>query len=75
MYRSLVALGELPSEKKKNVALSDFSDAGEIAGYAQEALQALVERGVVTGSNSKLSPKDVTTRAQAAQVIYNLLSR
>lgn len=72
LYRSLIALGELPSEEK-NVALSDFSDAGEIAGYAQEALQALVERGVVTGSNSKLSPKDVTTRAQAAQVIYNLL--
>lgn len=74
LYRSLVALGELPSEKKA-VALSDFGDAGEIAGYAQEALQALVERGVVTGANSKLSPKEVTTRAQAAQVIYNLLSK
>jgi hypothetical protein len=74
LYRSLVALGELPSEKKA-VTLSDFGDVGDIAGYAQEALQALVERGVVTGANSKLSPKEVTTRAQAAQVIYNLLSK
>jgi len=74
LYRSLVALGELPSEKTA-ATLAGFSDAGQIAGYAQEALQALVERGVVTGANGKLNPKEVTTRAEAAQVIYNLLSK
>jgi hypothetical protein len=74
LYRSLVELGELPSEKT-TATLSSFSDAGEIAGYAQEALQALVERGVVSGANGTINPKAVTTRAEAAQVIYNLLSK
>lgn len=74
LYRSLVVLGELPSDKSTK-KLSDFSDAGEIAAYAREAFQGLVERGIVTGANETLQPAAVTTRAQAAQVIYNLLSR
>lgn len=74
LYRSLEVLGELPSEQTA-ATLSTFSDAGEIAEFAQEALKALVERGVVTGTNGKLNPQEVTTRAEAAQVIYNLLSR
>ncbi|WP_438348519.1 S-layer homology domain-containing protein [Paenibacillus sp. FA6] len=74
LYRSLDVLGELPSDKTA-VTISSFSDAGKIADYAREALQALVERGVVTGTSNKLNPQELTTRAQAAQVIYNLLSR
>jgi len=74
LYRALDVLGELPTEKTA-VTISSFSDAGKIAGYAKEALQALVERGIVTGTSNKLNPQEVTTRAEAAQVIYNLLSK
>ena len=55
--------------------LSDFSDADEIAPWAMDAMKLLVETGMVSGSGNKLSPKDTTTRAQMAQVFYNLLSR
>jgi hypothetical protein len=33
----------------------------------------LVETGAIGGSNGKLTPADITTRAQMAQVLYNLL--
>ncbi|RKP50004.1 S-layer homology domain-containing protein [Cohnella endophytica] len=74
LYRSLGLLGELPTEKT-GATVGAYGDAGQIAGYAQSAVQALVESGVITGSNAKLNPKGVTTRAQAAQVLYNLLSK
>ena len=35
----------------------------------------LVETGIVTGSNNKLAPTAFTTRAEMAQVLYNLLMK
>jgi hypothetical protein len=55
--------------------LSDFSDAGDIAPWAMDAIKLLVEAGIIQGSGNRLSPKDTTTRAQMAQVIYNLLPK
>ncbi|GGG64107.1 S-layer homology domain-containing protein [Paenibacillus radicis (ex Gao et al. 2016)] len=74
LHRSLTVLGELPAEKT-NATIASYTDANQIAGYAAEAFKALVEGGVVSGSNNKLNPLGVTTRAEAAQVIYNLLSK
>ncbi|SDY02164.1 S-layer homology domain-containing protein [Paenibacillus sp. CF384] len=73
LYRSLDALGKLPTAKS-GASVSSFTDANQIAAYAQEAAAALVEGGVVSGNNGKLSPKGVTTRAEVAQVLYNLLA-
>ncbi|AIQ21015.1 hypothetical protein H70357_33320 [Paenibacillus sp. FSL H7-0357] len=74
LYRALDALGELPG-KNSGKELTGFSDAADVAGYAQEALNALVERGIVEGDNGRIHPLDPSTRAQAAQVFYNLLSK
>ncbi|MDQ8739176.1 S-layer homology domain-containing protein [Paenibacillus sp. LHD-38] len=74
LYRSLEVLGELPAATS-NVTMSSFSDAEQIAGYASDAFKSLVEGGIVTGSQSKLNPRDFSTRAQVAQVLYNLLSK
>ncbi|WP_036720039.1 S-layer homology domain-containing protein, partial [Paenibacillus sp. JCM 10914] len=74
LYRALDTLGELPAAA--NVASTDsYSDANQITPYAREAIDALVARGIVSGSNGKLDPRGQTTRAQAAQVLYNLLSQ
>ncbi|MNI45926.1 Endo-1,4-beta-xylanase A precursor [compost metagenome] len=72
LHRSLGVLGKLP---KGNTAatLSSFTDANQIAGFAQEAFKSLVESGILTGNNAQLNPKDLSTRAEAAQVLYNLL--
>lgn len=74
LYRALDVLGELP-EGNTGKELSGFSDGAEIADYAREALSALVTRGIVEGDNGSIHPNDPSTRAQAAQVIYNLLSK
>ncbi|WNS42546.1 S-layer homology domain-containing protein [Paenibacillus sp. MMS20-IR301] len=73
LYRALSVLGELPGSTTAQ-KLSDYSDAPQVAGYAGEALQALVERGVIEGDNGRIHPLEFSTRAEAAQVIYNLLS-
>lgn len=74
LYRSLTVLGELP-EGTNAAAVSGFSDASQVADYAEEALQALIASGIIEGNNGKLDPQGISTRAQAAQVIYNLLKK
>ncbi|WP_020618348.1 S-layer homology domain-containing protein [Paenibacillus daejeonensis] len=74
LYRALDTLGELP-EAAAGAATDSYSDADQIAPYAREAFDALVARGIVQGNDGKLDPRGLTTRAQAAQVLYNLLSQ
>jgi hypothetical protein len=38
-------------------------------------MKLLVETGTIGGSGGKLLPKDTTTRAQMAQVLYSLLTK
>jgi len=74
LYNGLKVIGKLP-RGNSGKTLSDFSDAGDIAPWAMDAMKLLVETGMVSGSGNKLSPKDTTTRAQMAQVFYNLLPK
>jgi enterochelin esterase-like enzyme len=74
LYRSLEKLGELPVGKTGG-ALTDFNDAGKISAYAQTAIRTFVESGIIAGSNNQLDPQGEATRAQVAQVLYNLLSK
>ncbi|WP_236995053.1 S-layer homology domain-containing protein [Heliomicrobium modesticaldum] len=75
LYNALKVIGRLPEGDDSGKRLSDFSDTGEIAPWAKDAMKLLVETGTVSGSGGKLLPKDTTTRAQMAQVLYNLLSK
>ena len=74
LYNALKAIGKLPtitSEKQ----LSTFSDAVQIADWAKDAVIMLLQTGTISGSNGKIFPVATTTRAEMAQVLYNLLSR
>lgn len=53
----------------------DFSDAGQAAPWAAEAMTRLTERGLISGSGGALKPADTTTRAEMAQVLCNLMER
>lgn len=53
--------------------LAKFSDADEVASWAKEGIEALVVNGYVGGSNGKLNPNAYITRAEFAQVMYNLI--
>jgi|GEM_PF-3594802 len=74
LYRVLGNLGELPTSTDGKT-LGSFNDGGDIAGYANDAMKLFVETGIISGDGKKLTPKATSTRAQATQVLYNLLSK
>lgn len=74
LYNALKALDKLPGGDTGRT-LADFTDGGGVADWAQEAMTALVNAGTVAGSNNRLDPVGGSTRAQMAQVLYNLLSK
>jgi len=74
LYNALKVLGKLPPGTSGK-ALSDFTDAGSIASWATDAMTALVKAGTVSGNGDKLNPTGTTTRAEMAQVLYNLLGK
>ncbi len=74
LYNALKAINSLPGGNSGK-SLSDFTDAAEIAPWAKEAMKLLVETDTITGSGGRLNPAGTTTRAQIAQVLYNLLSK
>ena len=74
LYNALKVIDRLP-EVDSGKTLSDFTDAGKITSWAKEAMTLLVETGTVGGSNGALNPTTTTTRAEMAQVLYNLLGK
>ena len=74
LYNALKINGQLPDGTSDKV-LTSFNDAGQIAPWAKDAMTLLVQSGIVSGSNGTLKPADTTTRAEMAQVLYNLLER
>jgi hypothetical protein len=54
--------------------LSGFADNGEIEPWAKEAVALMAENGLISGSGGRLRPAAPATRAEMAQVLYNLLA-
>ncbi|WP_286723897.1 S-layer homology domain-containing protein [Pelotomaculum sp. PtaB.Bin117] len=74
LYNALKVIEQLP-EGILGKALTDFADSGDVAAWATEAMTLLVETGTVSGSGGRLNPTGTTTRAEMAQVLYNLLGK
>ena len=74
LYRTLDVIGEVP-ESDSGKALTDFSDAGSVKAYAKTPMEVFTAAGIITGSNGTLTPQRTSTRAEMAQVLYNLLSK
>lgn len=55
--------------------LSDYIDFGEISDYAKDSVSYAVGCGILSGkSKNELSPKDYTTRAEAAAILHRFLT-
>jgi hypothetical protein len=52
-----------------------FDDWDDVADYAAVPLQNLAKIKLLNGTDGRMNPKGVTTRAEAAQFLYNLLLR
>ena len=74
LYNALKVIGQLPPGNSGKT-LSDFTDAGQIDSWAKEALALLVKTGTISGNAGKLTPTSTATRAEMAQVLYNLLPK
>ncbi len=74
LYNALKVINRLP-QGDTGKPLSAFSDAGQIASWAKDAMTLMVQTGIINGSGGKLFPMATTTRAEMAQVLYSLLSK
>lgn len=55
-------------------SISELTDFDEVSEYAKASVKNLYERGFVSGKGgNRIAPKDYTTRAEAAQMIYMML--
>ncbi|HHW00346.1 MAG TPA: hypothetical protein GXX36_12410 [Clostridiaceae bacterium] len=70
-YRILVGEGGYTA-----VDLSQFTDVHEISPWAKEYVSEAVALSIIRGTPEKtINPKGTATRAEAAQIIYNLINR
>ena len=71
IYRAVGAAGlELEVEVENPAELSDMD---EVSDYAKEAVNFLVSKGVIRGSDGSFLPRSYATRAEAAQIIYQAI--
>jgi len=73
LYHTLQTLDELPTGEKVR-SYSDYNDTMAVANYATSPVKTFVEMGIVSGSNGSLHPADQSSRAEIAQLLYNLLA-
>jgi len=59
-------------KKEETSAISTYIDYDQISSYAVDSVSSLVQDGIVKGDGSKINPKGITTRAEAAVLIYRL---
>ena len=63
-------------EKGTAEDIKRYTDAGQIAKYATENMATMVRMGFITGnSKTTLNPLGVTTRAEAAAILYKIYSK
>ena len=52
-----------------------FSDEEQISDYAKEAVKALGGAEIINGYNNEFMPRSNATRAQAAAIMFNILTK
>jgi chitodextrinase len=55
--------------------LDKFSDKSDISGYAVDSIAGFVNAGLISGSDGKINPRQNTTRAEAAVIIYKIYNK
>lgn len=74
MLKALEVKG-ITYEQDGNDYLARYSDNNQISDYAKDAVAFLTKLGVVQGSEGKLNPKQLATRAEIAVILQNILDK
>lgn len=51
-----------------------YDDMADVSGYAANSVKILLNAGIMQGDNNKFYPKNNATRAEAAQLVFNILN-
>lgn len=70
LKKSLEAKGIAADAEK-----TDFSDFGDVSEYAKGSVGALCGAGIISGYDGLFRPKDSVTRAEAAVMVYKILTQ
>ena len=73
-YRTLDIMGMIPETiPDRDINLNDIDD---LSDYAAEEVTALFKLGFINGNDDgTLNPLGTSTRAEGAQVLYNVLTK
>lgn len=52
--------------------VADYKDAGKVSSYALKAVSSAVKAGLITGTDKMLNPKEYSSRAEIAVIVYKL---
>jgi len=75
MLAAVIKLENVPMTKE-DVTLDGYKDFGDVNASYLDDVRLMVELDIMTGTGkNKLSPKGITTRAQAAVVFVRMLQR
>lgn len=77
LYNALQVMNEMPAivSDSTGPALENFTDASLVSDWAKPGISEMLRTGIISGSDNRIMPKDMTTRAEIAQVLYQLLGR
>jgi hypothetical protein len=64
---------QLDLEDAAGTSLAQFSDADSVSDWALPYVRAMVKAGYVQGDGQRLTPTDNITRAEFAQIFYNII--
>jgi hypothetical protein len=72
LYNALVVTKNDTLEDKE-LSIQVFTDKIDLVYYAVKGADYFVSRDIVHGYDNQLKPKDMTTRAEVAQLLYSIL--
>ena len=53
--------------------IPQLSDLDEVSDYAKEAVDFMIRKGAINGIDGEFRPHDYATRAQTAQMLYQII--
>ncbi len=75
LFKSLEVSDRLDTLEDNGDSLYDFTDSDMVSGYAIESCEYLIGADVINGSgHGKFKPTSTSTRAEVAQMMWNLIT-
>jgi hypothetical protein len=73
LHKALVRTGKSDDLSDKGMSISAFTDKDTISDYAVKGAEYLIARDIIHGYDRKINPTGKSTRAEVAQIFYNLI--